>query len=484
MVLLLLLCASGIAWRAESTASPIVDPTSKAEVDLRENTIWRCAGQQQIMNARAVAAPNVSVGIYILNLGQESSAGVGIGSGVFFADFLLFLRQRDRPLMSQGSFAWRSDDPMEQLSFSNAKSIMKVSTFGSGTWRVSGTFFFRPDLRWFPFDQQILEIALEQLEEPVWRWRFVPDFNLNGLSPSVNFPGWQSSLRMSGSGTSAQCEARVGSKVYPGASRDDMDSTSNATFSSFKYSLRVQRPIFQSFLTHFLPPAIMLAPTQYSFFLDPLTVDAMTPLSLCSGALVSLVLFHSGIARTLPPMDYLTAFDKYILCIYVCDFAALCFSIAVIVFLRADREAAKEREKLRDRVLARAEAALGENDAGEARKGAVRGAEALQGEDYLFDSRLRSELLVVSLQTGVSLFVTIFFVVLPLWIAVHGFSMVFAMSVVAVAITLVLRLRWRRARANAASLVRTARGGGEGGAKADQELALLDHADRGAPSQV
>ena len=311
----------------------------------------------------------------------------------------------------------------------------------------------------------------------------VPDDLLNGLSPSVSFPGWQSSLRVWGSDTSAQCEARVSSKVYPGASRDDMASTSNVTFSSFKYSLRVQRPVYQSFLTHFLPPAIMLAPTQYSFFLDPLTVDAMTPLSMCSGALVSLVLFHSGIARTLPPMDYLTAFDKYILCVYVCDFAALCFSIGVVVFLRADREAAKEREKLRDRLLARLEApdeisrssAAGE-EGGAGRAASGRGGGAPGEEDLIFDARLRAELRVVSLQTGLCIFLTIFFVILPLWMAVRGFSMLAAMCVAAVAITLILRLRWRRARANAASLTRTARGGapGECTGKSDQELALLE----------
>ena len=51
----------------------------------------------------------------------------------------------------------------------------------TGTWRISGTFFFSPDLRWFPFDKQDLEIAIEQLELPVSMWRFVPDYNLNGL---------------------------------------------------------------------------------------------------------------------------------------------------------------------------------------------------------------------------------------------------------------------------------------------------------------
>ena len=98
---------------------------------------------------------------------------------------------------------------MKQLAFSNAKNVMKIGTFGSGTWRISGMFFFSPDLRWFPFDYQILEIALEQLEAPLWQWRFVPDFNLNGLSPSVNFPGWQSSLRVSATATSAETSSAV-----------------------------------------------------------------------------------------------------------------------------------------------------------------------------------------------------------------------------------------------------------------------------------
>jgi len=40
-----------------------------------------------------------------------------------------------------------------------------------------------------------------------------------------------------------------------------MASDSNVTFSSFKYSLRVQRPVWQSFLTHFLPPGMTQMPT-------------------------------------------------------------------------------------------------------------------------------------------------------------------------------------------------------------------------------
>lgn len=377
---------------------------------------------------------------------------------------------------------------MDQLAFANAKNVQTVSSFGSGTWRVSGTFFFSPDLRWFPFDYQTLEIDVEQLETPLWLWRFVPDYNLNGLSPSVNFPGWQASLRESSTSSTAQCEARAGTKVYPGASLDNMASASNVTYSNFIYRLKVQRPVWQGFLTHFVPPMFMLAPTQYSFFLDPLTVDAMTPLSLCSGALVSLVLFHSGIARTLPPMDYLTAFDKYILCVYTCDFAALCFSIAVILSFRRDREAAQERTKLRERRLDR-QAADGEAEGGAGvdegpgvlRKTARHGTEGDLDRELDFDTRLRAELRLVSLQTGISILVTNFLVVLPLWIAVPGFPMTPAAVFYGIAATLTLRWRWRHARTKAAQHYHAARGASHSATRRhDHELSLLENADREA----
>jgi len=100
----------------EQDVVSLVDSKKQASDDLRENTIWRCLpSSEYAMDPRDVGAPNVSVGIYILNLGQESSAGVGIGSGVFFADFLLYLRQRDRPLNRWMMGTTGSVDPMVRL---------------------------------------------------------------------------------------------------------------------------------------------------------------------------------------------------------------------------------------------------------------------------------------------------------------------------------------------------------------------------------
>ena len=84
---------------------------------------------------------------------------------------------------------------MEQLTFSNAKGTSEVHKYTGGARRVQGEFFFSPDMRWFPLDDQRLEIVLEQLQSPVAEFAFVPDFLLNGMSPAVRFPGWQASLR-------------------------------------------------------------------------------------------------------------------------------------------------------------------------------------------------------------------------------------------------------------------------------------------------
>ena len=74
----------------------------------------------------------------------------------------------------------------------------------------------------------------------------------------------------------------------------------------------------------------------------------------------------------------------------------------MIVCFRVDRDAAKEREKLRDRLLARAE--RDEDDELDVRGGGKGGGGGRSGRvegmntEAFFDSRLRAELRVISLQ--------------------------------------------------------------------------------------
>eukprot|EP00960_Hanusia_phi_P053927 762500-Hanusia_phi.AAC.4 len=255
----------------------------------RSSEIWRCPDIPHIDPSK-MSQPNVSVGMYILNLHAEDR---GLSTGVFFADFLLFLRQKDKPLTE-----FEGTHPMNELAFTNAMSIDSISKYGTGVRRVAGKFFFSPDLRWYPFDKQFLEIVLEQFRSPVSVWVFVPDADLNGMSPSIRFPGWQTSLRQSPHSHFANCRAKVSTKVYPGASSDKQSSSSNITFSRFTFSIAVQRPIYEGIITKFVPPFVMLAPTLYSFWLDP-TVNWPIRITMGSGGLISIVFFHSSISSQL-----------------------------------------------------------------------------------------------------------------------------------------------------------------------------------------
>eukprot|EP00961_Rhodomonas_salina_P064020 860302-Rhodomonas_salina.1 len=250
----------------------------------QSTTILRCRQEDEVMDPKDVNAPNVSVGIYVTNLGSTD----GLVSGVYFAEFLFYLQQDGEPLSE-----FEGRDPIEQLGFSNAKSFTYKS-YGAGTYLVSGDFFFSPDLRWYPFDQQDLRIVAEQMESPITEWDFVPS-NSNGLSPSVRFPGWLSSLKTVKTASKAPCFTSAGVKVYPGGSRADPESMNNVTYSKFSYTLTLERPVMQGLLTHVMPPIVVFLPTLYSYALDPVK-DAITKMSLSGGGLISLIFIWRGIS--------------------------------------------------------------------------------------------------------------------------------------------------------------------------------------------
>jgi len=176
----------------------------------------------------------------------------------------------------------------------------------------------------------------------------VPDYHLNGLSPSIRFPGWQASLR-SIDAAHANCRAMAGFKVYPGASLASLESAANVSFSRFSYKLSVQRPIMQGFLTNFIPPLIMLTPTVFSYTLDPLQHIAMR-FSIAGGALVSIILFSNAVEAGLPPIEYMCLFDKFIFCVYFAVFASLATSVLVAILFRNEGAADVKNDALRERL--------------------------------------------------------------------------------------------------------------------------------------
>ena len=143
----------------------------------------------------------------------------------------------------------------------------------------------------------------------------------NGMSSSVVFPGWQSSLRATEGdhlhSKTANCFVSAVSKEYPASGSaapepagvslaahelghelshellqiGESGGASDVAFSTFTYSIRVQRPVYQGIITHFVPPAIMLAPTLCSYLIDPVAHWATRHLLFKS---LNLWWLHSG----------------------------------------------------------------------------------------------------------------------------------------------------------------------------------------------
>jgi len=211
----------------------VADGIQVASDKEESKSMLRCKNMAHVHNLRLLSSKDVSIGMYLLNMELLADE-----AGVFYADFLMFLRQHDHPMhLIDGS------DPWDSIGFANAKDIDLIQTFGNakGLRRIQGTFFFSPDLRWYPFDRQNMDITVEQIKFPVTEWVFLPDWNLNGISSTIRFPGWQATLRDPGTDL-GNCGASVDIRTMPGAVKIGMSKESNVTFSTFTYTIQVLRP--------------------------------------------------------------------------------------------------------------------------------------------------------------------------------------------------------------------------------------------------
>lgn len=236
----------------------------------------------------------VSVGIFVINVEHErtrqQTAAAKNEAGVFYMDFLISVSK------PEGSTLWAGDTEMwNTLKFRNAKSVhMSADLPGmTGVRHVQGSFYYDPDLRMYPLDSQNLQIIIEQTTHTADKWVFRPSKDLNGMSKTI--PDIRHQV-CSGD----EVTTKRGGKEY----------------STFVYTVTVRNPRWFSIITGFLPPLLTILPIVFSYTLGPLSWYPLRIL-LNIGSLLSLTFFYDSFLRRLPMLMYLTAFDKYIYCLYI-----------------------------------------------------------------------------------------------------------------------------------------------------------------------
>lgn len=224
----------------------------------------------------AAAKPQqVDVGIYILNLGKFD-----VGTGAFTADFYISMKCEE-------------ECSLDKFEFMNgrAASIDKITDNPNEKfYRVQANLNSPVDLKKFPFDNQNMQIIIEDKESTTDDLVYAANNQESGIDNSIIFPGWNLV------GWTAEVKEHD-YEVY------------GEKYSQYVFSIGISRIKLNSFIKTFLPMIFIILVALCSFVLDPDKIT--TRIGMVGSALAASVMFHVSISNQIPPVGYLTFADKF-----------------------------------------------------------------------------------------------------------------------------------------------------------------------------
>lgn len=175
------------------------------------------------------------------------------------------------------------------------------------------------DLSQYPFDDHELQITLVDKGDPE-QIRYVVDKESMGLKDDVKLPGWDVT------GWSAL------------AAEDDLGD--GQKIAQVHYFIGAKRPALMATFKSVVPVLIMLFVAAFTLLLKP--KSAAGRLAAATGGLMSIVMFQVGQVGSLPPLGYLTRFDKFMIATYLIYLANIAFSVAMVRFEEKKNERMSE----------------------------------------------------------------------------------------------------------------------------------------------
>jgi hypothetical protein len=194
---------------------------------------------------------------------------------------------------------------------------LSIDTPEERFYRIQANLNSPVDLRDFPFDDQHLQIVLEDKTHGKDDLVYVPMEDQNGIDDRITFPGWNI-------------------KGWNASVRDHYYPIYNETYSQYVFDTNIGRIHFSSFMKTFLPVLFIMIVVLFSFVIDPAEIN--TKLAMVGSSLVAAVMFHVSIASELPPVGYLTFADKFMVLTYFILLYTFSVSILMLVFQQKKRD--------------------------------------------------------------------------------------------------------------------------------------------------
>ena len=265
----------------------------------------------------ALAEPTrVAIGMHVVQM-----RGVDARTESFYADLYLWMRF---PVGNEE----RAKEIIEKLEPVNgkfeSKEVVDDKTVGDERYvcyRVTGTFFFVPDLKNYPFDTQLLPITVENSTLEMEDMVFVDDtisYEKSGtpqarwgLSPSLSIPDY----------TLKHVERAIFESKYPTNFGDPQRSPLGTHYSRFSLKVSFVREYWSYAFKILIPLQIILMMAYLVFFLPPAQLD--TAASIAMTALLSCMAYNVAVSQNMPEIGYLVLSDKFFIATYVLLFLTL-----------------------------------------------------------------------------------------------------------------------------------------------------------------
>lgn len=266
-----------------------------------------------LLSTVSQAAPTqVFIGMHVVEMRT-----VDTRTESFYADFYLWLRFKNGGLSEE-----RLTQIIERLEPVNGKfetkDLVDDKVVGEERYicyRVTGSFFFIPDLKKYPFDTQVLSLTVENATLELDDLIFVDDVKSYeragtpevrwGLSPRLAIPDYQ--LR--------KVERVISQSDYPTNFGDPEKDKAGTRYSRFSLRVFFEREYWSYAFKILIPLLIILAMAYLVFFLPPGQLD--TAASVAMTALLSCMAYNVAVSQNMPEIGYLVLSDKFFISTYV-----------------------------------------------------------------------------------------------------------------------------------------------------------------------
>jgi hypothetical protein len=253
------------------------------------------------------------IGVYLLNVGK-----IDLQTGSYDLDFYLWIYSENADFTKL----------KPQFEFMNGRTTIEPITVEPHYYeaRVKGTFLKNMDFHQYPFEKLPLTIEVEGIET-LDKIVFTPDYDAGGIDAFVNIPGWN----LSDSTSTVKTH-----QYYDGNS-----------YSRYIFSFTIERYPLSSFLKTIFPVVIITTIAMLAFWMSP--TNFASRIGLGASTLLAAVAAHLNAANQLPPVGYLTLFDKIMIIAYALFLNNLLSMVIQMRFIDHDKkdEAIKVNAKMR-----------------------------------------------------------------------------------------------------------------------------------------